>query len=80
MHQLHDRPSRRDRRRTDEAKEDGEEARQESHAGREEYKRITGGQARIADLLAMLGVEDVELETEPEAVPRTGFTASRNKP
>jgi prevent-host-death family protein len=28
----------------------------------EEYKRITGGQARIADLLAMPGVEDVELE------------------
>jgi prevent-host-death family protein len=28
----------------------------------EEYKRITGGQARIADLLAMPGVEDVDLE------------------
>lgn len=28
----------------------------------EEYKRLTGGRTRIADLLSMPGVEDVELE------------------
>jgi prevent-host-death family protein len=28
----------------------------------EEYRRITGGQARIADLLALPGAENVELE------------------
>ncbi len=32
-----------------------------------EYQRLTGGPARIADLLAMPGIEDVEL-----AVPRLG--------
>ncbi len=32
-----------------------------------EYQRLTGGRARIADLLAMPGIEDVEL-----AVPRLG--------
>ena len=28
----------------------------------EEYKRITGGRTKIADLLAMPGIEDVEFE------------------
>jgi prevent-host-death family protein len=28
----------------------------------DEYRRITGGRTRIADLLAMPGVEDVDLE------------------
>ena len=28
----------------------------------DEYRRITGGRTRIADLLAMPGVEDVEIE------------------
>lgn len=28
----------------------------------EEYQRITGGQHKIADLLALPGIEDVELE------------------
>ena len=28
----------------------------------EEYQRITGGRQKIADLLAMPGVEDIELE------------------
>jgi prevent-host-death family protein len=32
----------------------------------DEYRRITGGRARIADLLAMPGVEDVEID-----VPRS---------
>jgi prevent-host-death family protein len=36
----------------------------------EEYRRITGGRARIADLLAMPGVENVELE-----IPRSRDTA-----
>ena len=31
----------------------------------EEYKKITGGRTRIADLLAMPGIEDVELEIPP---------------
>ena len=29
----------------------------------DEYKRLTGGGARIADLLAMPGVEELDLET-----------------
>ena len=28
-----------------------------------EYKKLTGGRAKIADLLAMPGIEDIELET-----------------
>lgn len=28
----------------------------------EEYKKITGGRTKIADLLAMPGIEDVELD------------------
>jgi prevent-host-death family protein len=28
----------------------------------EEYKKITGGRTKIADLLAMPGVDDIELE------------------
>jgi prevent-host-death family protein len=28
----------------------------------DEYRRITGGRTRIADLLAMPGVEDIEIE------------------
>ena len=28
----------------------------------EEYKKLTGGQSKIADLLAMPGSEDIELE------------------
>ena len=31
----------------------------------EEYKKITGGRTKIADLLAMPGIEDVELEIPP---------------
>ena len=31
----------------------------------DEYKRITGGLTKIADLLAMPGVEDLELEIPP---------------
>lgn len=31
----------------------------------DEYKRLTGGRAKIADLLAMPGIEDVELEIPP---------------
>ncbi|MEO5348747.1 MAG: type II toxin-antitoxin system Phd/YefM family antitoxin [Magnetococcus sp. YQC-3] len=31
----------------------------------DEYKRITGGRTRIADLLAMPGMEEIELETPP---------------
>jgi hypothetical protein len=30
-----------------------------------EYKKITGGSAKIADLLAMPGIEDVELDIPP---------------
>ena len=30
-----------------------------------EYKKITGGRTKIADLLAMPGIEDVELESPP---------------
>jgi hypothetical protein len=28
----------------------------------DEYRRITGGRSRIADLLAMPGIEDVEID------------------
>ena len=31
----------------------------------EEYRKITRGQTKIADLLAMPGVEDIELPTPP---------------
>lgn len=31
----------------------------------EEYQRITGGRQKIADLLAMPGIEDVELDIPP---------------
>ena len=31
----------------------------------DEYKKITGGRTRIADLLAMPGIEDLELEIPP---------------
>ena len=31
----------------------------------DEYKRLTGGRTKIADLLAMPGIEDVELEIPP---------------
>ncbi|MFI5076351.1 MAG: type II toxin-antitoxin system prevent-host-death family antitoxin [Vicinamibacteria bacterium] len=31
----------------------------------DEYKRITGGRTKIADLLAMPGVENLELEVPP---------------
>ena len=31
----------------------------------EEYKRITGGRTKIADLLAMPGIESLELELDP---------------
>ena len=30
-----------------------------------EYKKITGGRTKIADLLAMPGIEDTELEVQP---------------
>lgn len=30
-----------------------------------EYKRITGGRTKIADLLAMPGIEDIELNIPP---------------
>jgi prevent-host-death family protein len=36
----------------------------------EEYQRITGGHRKIADLLAMPGIEDVELE-----IPQLGDVA-----
>jgi prevent-host-death family protein len=36
----------------------------------EEYRRITGGRQKIADLLAMPGTEDIELE-----LPRFGDLA-----
>ena len=31
----------------------------------EEYQRITGSEQKIADLLAMPGIEDIELEIPP---------------
>ena len=31
----------------------------------DEYKKITGGQTKIADLLAMPGIEEVELDIPP---------------
>lgn len=31
----------------------------------EEYKKITGNNTRIADLLAMPGIDDIELEIPP---------------
>lgn len=31
----------------------------------DEYKKITGGRAKIADLLAMPGIEDIEFELAP---------------
>ncbi|WP_426269734.1 type II toxin-antitoxin system Phd/YefM family antitoxin [Dyella kyungheensis] len=31
----------------------------------EEYQRLTGGRQKIADLLAMPGIEDIELEIPP---------------
>lgn len=31
----------------------------------DEYKKITGGRTKIADLLAMPGIEDAELEISP---------------
>ena len=31
----------------------------------DQYKKITGGRTKIADLLAMPGVEDLELEVSP---------------
>lgn len=31
----------------------------------EDYKRLTGGRANIADLLAMPGAEDIELDLPP---------------
>jgi len=30
-----------------------------------EYKKITGGRAKIADLLAMPGIKDIELDIPP---------------
>lgn len=36
----------------------------------EEYQRLTGGRQKIADLLAMPGVEDIELD-----IPRQGDVA-----
>ena len=36
----------------------------------EEYQRLTGGRQKIADLLAMPGVEDIELD-----IPRPGDVA-----
>jgi antitoxin (DNA-binding transcriptional repressor) of toxin-antitoxin stability system len=35
----------------------------------DEYKKITGGNTRIADLLAMPGGEDIELEIAPPRDP-----------
>ena len=35
----------------------------------DEYKRLTGGAAKIADLLALPGVEDVELEIPSSREP-----------
>lgn len=31
----------------------------------DEYKKITGGRTKIADLLAMPGIEEIELEIPP---------------
>ncbi len=31
----------------------------------DEYKKITGGRTKIADLLAMPGIEDIELDIPP---------------
>jgi hypothetical protein len=31
----------------------------------EEYKKLTGGRTKIADLLAMPGIEDIELDIPP---------------
>lgn len=31
----------------------------------EEYKKITGGRTKIADLLAMPGIEEIELDIRP---------------
>lgn len=31
----------------------------------DEYKKLTGGRTKIADLLAMPGIEDLELEIPP---------------
>ena len=31
----------------------------------DEYKKLTGGRTKIADLLAMPGIEDLELEVPP---------------
>ena len=31
----------------------------------DEYKKITGGRTKIADLLAMPGIDDIELEIPP---------------
>ena len=31
----------------------------------DEYKKITGGRTRIADLLAMPGIEEIELDIPP---------------
>lgn len=36
----------------------------------EEYRRLTGAQANIVDLLAMPGIEDIEIE-----IPRMGDVA-----
>lgn len=35
----------------------------------DEYRKITGGQAKIADLLALPGSEDIELELTPPRDP-----------
>lgn len=35
----------------------------------EEYRRLTGGHGKIADLLAMPGTEDVDLEISPSREP-----------
>lgn len=35
----------------------------------DEYRKITGGQAKIADLLALPGSEDIELELVPPRDP-----------
>ncbi len=37
-----------------------------------EYKRLTGGRTRIADLLSLPGVEDVEFETHKATDPAQG--------
>jgi hypothetical protein len=42
----------------------------------DEYRRITGGRSRIADLLAMPGIEDVEID-----IPRArGLAPSADLP